>query len=313
MTVPLVLGVDGGGTSTVAWLAEAEGNVRGRGVAGPSNSKAVGVPSALAALESAIGEAFRAAGESPRMVEAACLGLAGFGRPDDQRLLHEWADGRALTRRLLPVTDGDLVVAAGTPEGWGVGVIAGTGSIAVGRDREGNRARAGGWGPLIGDEGSAYIVVLAALRAVVRRADGREARGPGPDPLTTHLLGALGAHDVAGIIPVLHAPGMDRTRIAGLAPAVLAAAEEDPSVVADLLDPAGRDLAETVMAVARSLGWGGGDLPLACAGGFLLAADPLMRAMLDHLERSGYVSQATPVPEPVRGAVILARNALSGA
>ena len=65
---------------------------------------------------------------------------------------------------LCSVNDGDLVVAAGTPEGWGVGLIAGTGSIAVGRAPDGRTARAGGWGHLIGDEGSAYGVVLDALR-----------------------------------------------------------------------------------------------------------------------------------------------------
>ena len=310
MSTALLLGIDGGGTSTVAWLADARGNVLGAGVAGPSNSKAVGVPSALAALEQAIDAAFQSAAEGVRSVDVACLGLAGFGRPADQRVLREWAEARKVCERLLPVTDGDLVIAAGTPEGWGVGVIAGTGSIAVGRDGDGNSARAGGWGPLIGDEGSAYAVVLAALRRVVRRADGRDARGPEPDSLTTHLLGALGAADIQGIIPALHAPGMDRARIAGLAPAVLSAAAEDEVVVEDVLVPAGRELAALVIAVARALGWTRGELALAYAGGFLLAAEPVLRALLDALESAGYVPRAQPVAEPVRGAILLARNAL---
>ncbi|MDR3636587.1 MAG: BadF/BadG/BcrA/BcrD ATPase family protein [Isosphaeraceae bacterium] len=312
MNGPRLLGIDGGGTSTVAWLAEADGNVLGRGLAGPSNPKAIGVPAALAALEYAIDRAFHAAGESVREVDVACLGLAGFARPDDQRLLRDWAGGRPLSRRLLLVTDGDLALAAGTPEGWGVGVIAGTGSIAVGRDRDGRTARAGGWGPLIGDEGSAYAVVLAAFRRVVRRADGRDVRALEPDPLTSHLLAALGVAEIQGLIPALHAPVMDRARIAGLAPAVLAASEQDPTVVDDLLAPAGRELAQAVAAVARALGWTSGDLPLACAGGFLLAADAVRQGLLDELKRLGYVPSATAVAEPVRGAVILARHALSG-
>ena len=85
-------------------------------------------------------------GLEPAPVEVACLGLAGFDRPDDRKILAGWADEARLARRLVLVNDGDLVVAAGTPEGWGVGVIAGTGSIAVGRTKDSHAARAGGWG-----------------------------------------------------------------------------------------------------------------------------------------------------------------------
>ena len=89
------------------------------------------------ALDAAIAAAFRDAGLEPAPVEAACLGLAGFDRPDDRKILIGWADESRLAHRLVLVNDGDLVVAAGTPEGWGIGVIAGTGSIAVGRTPDG--------------------------------------------------------------------------------------------------------------------------------------------------------------------------------
>ena len=169
----LVLGVDGGGTSTVAWLAATGGTVLGRGKAGPSNAKAVGNDAARSALSLAIEAAFAEAGRPPCPVDVACMGLAGFGRPEDRKTLAQWNEGSGWARRLLTVTDGDLVVAAGTPEGWGVGVIAGTGSIAVGRAEDGTKARAGGWGHLIGDEGSAYAVVLGA-RGDFWRSDPRE-------------------------------------------------------------------------------------------------------------------------------------------
>ena len=189
-----LLGVDGGGTSTEAWLAEPGGRVLGRGKAGPSNAKAVGLPAARQALDAAIRAAFDDAQVTPAPVDVACLGLAGFDRPDDRRLLAGWAEEAHWATRLVLANDGDLVVAAGTPEGWGIGVIAGTGSIAVGRTADGRTARAGGWGHLIGDEGSAYAVVLDALRLVARRADGREPRPrDGRDPLTARLCAALGA------------------------------------------------------------------------------------------------------------------------
>ena len=306
----LLLGIDGGGTSTVACLADARGQVLGRGVAGPSNPKAIGFEAALAALEAATLAAFAAA-DRPRMrVDVACLGLAGFAQTDDRHHLSAWSDRWGLTRGLVPVSDGALVLAAGTPEGWGVAVIAGTGSIAVGADRDGKTARSGGWGPLFGDEGSAYQTVLAALRRSARRADGREPSPRQGDPLTRALLDALGVAVPSELISALYAPSMDRTRIAALAPLVIDAAVADPAVVSDLLEPAGVDLGVTVQAVARTLGWDGGPLPVALGGGFLLQAEAVQQSLLGHLRRAGYDPQPRAVADPVAGALVLARRAL---
>lgn len=325
MARTLILGVDGGGSSTEAWLAElgAEDTVLGRGAAGPSNAKAVGLESAREALEAAVRGAFGDAGLAPQPVESACLGLAGFDRPEDRAVLSGWADETQLARRLVLVNDGDLVVAAGTPEGWGVGVIAGTGSIAVGRAPDGRTARSGGWGHLIGDEGSAYLVVLEALRLVARRADGREPVPAGAggghdttavdDPLTVRLCRALGVDRPARIVSALYAPESTRARIAAMAPEVLAACAESPADAERLLRPAGTALAEIVAAVARSLGWPCGPLPLAAAGSFLLGADAVRSAMLAGLIARGYEPALAAVPEPVRGAVILARRASASA
>jgi N-acetylglucosamine kinase-like BadF-type ATPase len=208
------------------------------------------------------------------------------------------------------VNDGDLVVAAGTPEGWGVGVIAGTGSIAVGRAKDGRTARAGGWGHLIGDEGSAYGIVLEALRLVARRADGRAPHPPGRDPLTERVCAALGVTEASQIVTTIYSPEFSRARIASLAPEVLAACTEASETGEQLLIPAGAALAETVAAVARSLGWASGVLPLGVAGGFLLSAAIVRKGMVDDLSRRGYQVAMTPVADPVRGAVILAERVI---
>jgi len=306
----LLLGIDGGGTSTVASLADASGQVLGRGSSGPSNPKAIGYLAALEALEAAILDAFAHANRPKTTVEVACLGLAGFAQTEDRERLAEWSISWSLTRKLLPESDGSLVLAAGTAQGWGVAVIAGTGSIAVGTDPQGRSGRSGGWGPLFGDEGSAYNVVVAALRRSARRADGREPRPEGGDPLTGRLLQALGATEPSELVSRLYAPGMDRTRIAALAPLVIDASGDDPSIIPDLLEPAGVDLGLTVEAVARSLGWKGGVLPLALAGGFLLRAAEVRRGLLDYLRRQGYDPRASLVSDPVEGALVLARRGL---
>src|SRR5262249_17205514 len=152
-----------------------------------------------------------------------------------------------------------------------VGVIAGTGSIAVARAPDGRKSRAGGWGHLIGDEGSAYGLVLSALRRLARRADRRESPPGTPDPLAVHLFRALGISGPDRLVSLLYSPEFDRSRIAALAPAILAAASEDESITQELLRPAGAELAEMVMAAARTLGFESGVLPVAMAGGLLLS------------------------------------------
>ncbi|WZO98093.1 BadF/BadG/BcrA/BcrD ATPase family protein [Isosphaeraceae bacterium EP7] len=305
----LVIGVDGGGTSTVAWLARRDGTVLGRAQAGPSNIKAVGHDAAGQALRDAMTGAFRAAGLEIEPVEAACLGLAGADRAEDKAWLRHWAGDGPWSRNLVLVNDGDLVVAAGTPEGWGVGVIAGTGSIAVGRAADGRTSRAGGWGFVMGDEGSGYKVACAALTRIARRLDGRDP-STGPDPLAERICRALGIESPEGLVTAVYRDGGNRARIAGLAAEVVAASFEDESLILDILYPAGVDLAETVAAAARALGWHEGPLPLAMAGGFLLAAEVVRESMFARLDALGYDVRATPVPDPVRGALVLASKAL---
>jgi N-acetylglucosamine kinase-like BadF-type ATPase len=305
---PVLLGVDGGGTSTVALLSLSNGRVLGRGLAGPSNAKAIGPAAARDALDQAIAAAFTAAGLARRPAAMACFGLAGFDRPEDKQLLRRWTEESRWAIRLIPVNDGDLVVAAGTPEGWGVGVISGTGSIAVGRAPDGRTARAGGWGHLFGDEGGAYAIVLAALRRVARRADGRDVIRIKPDPLTMRLCEALAIAGPENLIATIYSPSFDRGKIAALAPAVVAAASDDPSVTSEILHPAGAGLAQMVVAVARAMGWHRGAFPLAMGGGFLLSAPAVSQSLIDHLRGESYAPCATPVPEPANGALAIVRR-----
>lgn len=310
MTTPLLIGIDGGGTSTMTWLADASGKILGRGLAGPSNVKTVGPVAARWALDQSIALAFAESGLPQRPVDAACLGLAGFDRAADRELLNSWNLESNWTNHLVFANDGELVIAAGTPEGWGLGVIAGTGSIAVGRTADGRSARAGGWGPLLGDEGSGYAVALQALRLVARRFDGRDNRTKPADALTDQLCHALGIDSPARLVAAIYSPDCDRARIAALAADVLAAAEDDPEIERVLLEPAGRELAEAVAAVAKTLGWPDGPVHLALAGGFLLSSNAVSSSLLAHLKRLGYQVETTYVTQPVQGALLLARRSL---
>lgn len=142
----LLLGIDAGGSKTIAWLAlrEPSGSpvradlpvgVLGAGQAGPANVQAVGIDRAGEQMESAILQAFSMAGMPRGAVGAAVIGAAGAGRPEAKAAIQQWAIRAGVARRITVVTDGQLILPAGTPDGWGIALVAGTGSLAMGRPR----------------------------------------------------------------------------------------------------------------------------------------------------------------------------------
>jgi N-acetylmuramic acid 6-phosphate etherase len=304
-----VLGIDGGGTHTVALLARAEAGARGgwkllgRGEAGPSNLQAVGAARALEALDQAVAGAFAAA-ELPReRVAAACLGLAGAGRAEDQTVIAEWAGRVNLAATAEVIGDAPLLLAAGTPHGWGVALIAGTGSMAFARDRGGRAARAGGWGYLLGDEGSGYALVVAALQACAAAADGRGAA----TALLERFLSRLGLHEPQQLVGAVYRRGLDRAGLAAMAPVVFEAADGGDKVASAIIDRGADELAAAVAAAARRVNLDGGPVPLALAGGVLLAPAPYANKVVIALAARGI--RADPVAfvhEPAEGAVRLA-------
>ena len=303
----LVLGIDGGGTRTVAMLARSRPNgtwhILGRGEAGPSNRQAVGTATALSALDAATEAAFAAAGKPRMPVRVACLGLAGAGRKNDQEVVREWAARAKLGATVDVIEDAALLLAAGTPEGWGVAVVAGTGSMAFARASDGRTARAGGWGPLLGDEGSGYAIALAGLRAAARAADGRAPA----TPLTDRLLAACGLTRAEELIGVVYRGG-DRATLAALAPVVLEAAEAGDRVAAEIVTTAATELSAAAAAAARQLGLSAA-FPVALAGGLLASSlayrERFLRALTD---RGLTADPVTIVTEPAEGAVRLALN-----
>ena len=114
----LLLGLDGGGSKTLALLAGADGSVLGRGIAGASNYQNIGEIAAWAALGAAIAAAFADAGLEPSDVAAVGLGLAGVDRPEDRALFEGWAAERFGGAPVVIANDAELVLAAGTPDGW---------------------------------------------------------------------------------------------------------------------------------------------------------------------------------------------------
>src|SRR5262245_12292714 len=190
----LFLGIDGGGTKTLAVVVDADGRERGRGAASGANLRAVGIEQAMTSLWTAATAAAEQAGAS-LPVARAWMGLAGVDRPADQQLLLPRL-APCFARAVQLTNDAELVLSA-LEHAVGVAVISGTGSIVLGRDPAGMTARVGGWGHLLGDEGSGYDIGRAALQAAVQAADGRGR----PTTLLHQLLercGLRSAEDILG-------------------------------------------------------------------------------------------------------------------
>lgn len=300
----LFLGIDGGGSKTRALLADGSGTILGAGVAGSSNHQSVGFASAAEALRQAIAEAFRCAALAPEAVAAACFGLAGVDRPADRALFEAWIAEQKIAGRYVVVNDAELVLAAGTPDGWGLALICGTGSICYGRTAAGRMDRAGGWGHILGDEGSGYDIALQALRLATQTIDGRaEAHA-----ILRAILDHWGLTGADQLLDVVYRPETTRAQLAALAGPVVALAEEGDPYAAAILDRAVRELARLIGAVARKL-----ELlrPPVALGGGLMGASRYLRQRLP-LQAGVELGPLTYVDDPARGGLVIARRLLEG-
>jgi N-acetylglucosamine kinase-like BadF-type ATPase len=302
-----VIGIDGGASSTTALLAEAEtGRVIGRGAGGPSNIQAVGETAALKELNSAVAAAFAAAHLPRASVAAAALGLAGIDI-DGTDVIRGWSSLVGLAGKISIGNDARLLFAAGTPEGWGVAVVAGTGSIAFALGRDGKEARAGGWGYLMGDEGSAFRLGLLGLRAACRCADGIGE----PTKLLPSYLARLGTKDPRAFIPAVYRGAWDKAAIAGLAPVVLDLAAAGDETAQRIFESETMELARTVAGAIANGGLPTEGVPIALTGGLVLHNAPFRERLLSNLPACG----VTPGPvglvnDPALGALVLARKLL---
>jgi N-acetylglucosamine kinase-like BadF-type ATPase len=216
-----------------------------------------------------------------------------------------WAIERGLAASVNVTTDADLVL--GT-ENACIALIAGTGSLCLGRNEAGETARSGGWGYLLGDEGSGYAIALAALRSAVRAADGR---GPETDLLAA-LMQMLGVKSPAELIAKVYHAEMTRDQLSRLAAVVFEYRTTD-DVARTIVAAAARDLADIVATVAKRLRLSRGSYTLAVAGGLLLNEPNYVDAVLFELTfQAAEPGRRVIVSEPVLGAVALARELARG-
>lgn len=316
-----LLGIDGGGSKTLAWLARLENStetcaieeehVLGKGLSGPSNPQVVGFQNAINAVEEAVALAWESTGAPQRPVSVLAAALAGCGRAEDQARFRFLAHRARLANEAIVVGDAEAALAAGAPDRVGVAVIAGTGSMVWGRQEDGKTARSGGWGYLFGDEGSGYWLAIEALRSIARAADGRAHN----TSLTVTILTALGLREPQELVGAIYGANRPREEIASLAHIVLGEASNGDRQAFALLERGASELALAVRGVVQQLDFPERfsrdatypDYKLICAGGILANFEGYRHRLEVHLKQLAIPpAEIVTAKNPALGALRLA-------
>jgi len=310
----LFLGIDGGGSSTQAWLADERGRILAKASAGPSNPTKVGIDGSkraiLQAARAALGKVPKRAARSAEgaqgrrrgepLLLAVCAGVAGVDRAAFSRPLLAWLRKVIPARRYLLVVDAAIGLHAALGTRVGMVVESGTGSIAFARDRGGRILRTGGWGSTFDDPGSGYDLGRQAIAAALRDFDGRGEH----TVLTSRVCRALRLSHITEI-PLRQFEPRD---LAALVPIISEAARQGDRVARRLCAQAACELAQMALALGRRLGRRDA-VPVVCFGG-VFRTSPIVRR---HFTR--YLHQHMPNArvrllqrEPVEGALAMARE-----
>lgn len=299
MSSDACVGVDGGGTRATALVTDGGGRELARLVGGPGLISVADPVAAAAALASLVTDALDAAAATPPAA-ALCCALAGAGDPDGRAAVIAALEACNLAARVQVIADAEAALVDAFGAGPGLLVIAGTGSIAIGRTADGSLVRVGGWGALLGDEGSAYAIGLAALRAVLCAHDGRS-------PPTA--LVAVAARHTSGIRTErvgTWAARASKAAIAALAPDVIDLARED-AAAASIVRAAVAALADHARTLARRTLLTEPTPALALTGGLLAPGRPLRDLLRVELADAFAIREADV--DAARGAATLARRA----
>jgi N-acetylglucosamine kinase-like BadF-type ATPase len=296
------LGVDGGQSSTTALIGDSEGKIVGWGTVGPCNHVTAVEAKAkfLRVMKECVSQAIARAGlASPVAFKSACFGMSG-GPADKAALLHEVI----ASEHWIITEDATIALAGATAGEPGIVAIAGTGSIAFGQNPRGETARAGGWGYLFGDEGSAFDIVRQALRAVLREHEGWGAR----TALTPALIEAASVTDANELLHIFYTPDWPRQRVAGMAEIVNRIAEDGDPIAVGVLHNAAQELALLVGSVRRQLWAEGESVRVAWTGGVFNSV-----ILLERFRTLVSIEQDTtcepPRHDPAVGALLLAYKA----
>ncbi len=291
------LGIDGGGTKTDFLVLNEEGSAVNRKRIGTISYKHIGMNNTVLVLKKNIKEILEGIGGKTYI----CLAFPNWGESTENDVL--------FSKRLHEVSPYPIKVVNDSAAGWagslglqeGINLVAGTGSIAYGRNHNGDEARAGGWGEQFSDEGSCYWLGVKAMELFTKESDGRAE----PGKLLEIFRAYFQLQDDFDIIDIFEKSYKNnRTRIAGLQEQLYKAAVEGDEEARKLYSYAAKELAAIIKAVYRKLKFHG-EISVSYSGGLFHAKEMILNPLREQLTASG-IHLCTPIYSPVQGAALLA-------
>ena len=299
-----VIGIDGGGSKTIGCAVDVNGKLLATIEKGPSNHHVIGIEGFRKLMQELLTEFDEIYGLKQQELKFISMGLAGVDRFVDKTLISTALIQLGLEGKYMVCNDAEIALAAGIGKLEGIVLISGTGSIAYGVNKSGQKFRAGGWGHLVSDEGSGYYI---AKEALARGIKALEQLGP-PSVLLKNILVHLQLQDLDELISFLYDSKRTKGDIAALAKVVSDAAEQGDQVAISILKDAGDKLVSLVESVMKR-GFQPQENVRVTLFGSILQKVPLVRqTVFEKLE-----SKATMIysdAQPITGAVQLALQAL---
>lgn len=297
-----IAGVDGGGTKTAMEVWDLEGNLITEAVAGPLNYNSQTKEEICKTLDALL-EVLKGCESGVKGCQSLCLSTAGVSNKEAVSFLESYLFSKGISCPIHIVGDHEAALygAIGGPEG--IVLISGTGSICFGRTEAGSKARVGGYGHLIDDEGSGYSIGRDLLSGAIREYDKRAEKG-----VLLHLvLEEIGGNSVKDIIGYTYHQNWSKTKIAKMAPLLLKALEQKDEQAVSICNKAVDELGKLVMAVAKELHLEEGSLAL--LGGILKHYKPIREGVIQKLHKELPKLQIMEAKhESVTGAALIALN-----
>lgn len=260
-----VIGIDGGGTKTLLKIADLNGKLLAVSEGGPSNINSMEMETVVNTLGELIDSGIKKIGEVKENCCCLCIGSAGVDRPEEQKIMKDIIKSLGISNEVIATNDAETALYGGVSGGEGIILISGTGSIGFGRNKEGQIARCGGWGHILGDEGSGYDIGKKALTAITRSYDGREKE----TLLTSLILKKLNLAKADDLIYYVYRSGAGKKEIASLAQIVDEAYKQGDKKAEEILKGSAYELFLCIIPLVEKLGFADKDLKLALNGSVL--------------------------------------------
>lgn len=297
----VIIGIDGGGSKVRCISSDLSGNILGLGIGGPVNCLFVDIQVAIDNITRAVSKALEGL-NTPKIILACC------GAPTPLEVIKEGIERVASVNQVINIGEMYISLTGALLSDIGIIVIAGTGSMAGGKNPKGEIFSCGGWGPFIGDEGSGYWIGIKAINAVSKSIDRRFPR----TTLVEKIVRYFNLNNITELVPYIYRKMPSRYEIAQISPLVTTSAEEGDKIAQDILKEAGEELALLATTTIRELDYQ--DAKISMSGGIFASNSRFILEIFNKRVKETYPEVSIIFPPkfpPVGGALISAFRMLN--